>query len=209
MNQSRDIIGRRCGRLVAQYPTNQKNKSGNRYRMFLCDCGNQKLISTSNAGHGVYSCGCLGLETRKKNMLDIRARGYRGAIGRKGYSPKWKGYEEISGTYFKRLGEKSSRRRQRIPVTVTIQELWEKFIVQDRRCALTGQILTFSDKSDAHNGTASVDRIDSSKSYETGNVQWIHKDINRMKLDFDQQQFIGYCHLVAKHHFSLSSELTK
>jgi hypothetical protein len=45
--------------------------------------------------------------------------------------------------------------------------------------------------------TASVDRIDSSKDYVEGNVQWLHKDINRMKWDLDTDKFIELCKLVA------------
>jgi hypothetical protein len=39
--------------------------------------------------------------------------------------------------------------------------------------------------------------IDSSKGYIEGNIQWVHKDINNMKWDFTQEEFINYCKLVA------------
>jgi hypothetical protein len=44
--------------------------------------------------------------------------------------------------------------------------------------------------------TASLDRIDSSKGYFKGNVQWIHKDLNVMKMDLTEEKFIDYCKLV-------------
>jgi len=47
--------------------------------------------------------------------------------------------------------------------------------------------------------TASVDRIDSSIGYVMGNIQWVHKDINKMKSDFSQELFIAWCGLVASH----------
>ena len=47
-------------------------------------------------------------------------------------------------------------------------------------------------------GTASLDRIDSNKGYVTDNIQWVHKDINYMKSDLDEQQFIHYCRLVVQ-----------
>jgi hypothetical protein len=46
--------------------------------------------------------------------------------------------------------------------------------------------------------TASLDRIDSSKGYCEDNVQWVHKDINRMKNTFDQDYFISLCKLIAE-----------
>jgi hypothetical protein len=45
--------------------------------------------------------------------------------------------------------------------------------------------------------TASLDRIDSSKGYIEGNLQWVHKDVNIMKMDLSQVEFIDYCVKVA------------
>ena len=33
-----------------------------------------------------------------------------------------------------------------------------------------------------------------------GNVQWVHKDINKMKVDFEQPTFIQLCELVVTHN---------
>ena len=46
--------------------------------------------------------------------------------------------------------------------------------------------------------TASLDRIDSNKGYVEGNVQWVHVDVNYMKLDYDQDYYINICRLIAK-----------
>lgn len=48
--------------------------------------------------------------------------------------------------------------------------------------------------------TASLDRIDSSKGYVIGNVQWVHKTINTMKMDLANSEFIKLCQMVAKNH---------
>jgi hypothetical protein len=70
---------------------------------------------------------------------------------------------------------------------------------QNQRCALSGQELSFSRNSrNKKDSTASLDRIDSLDGYVIGNVQWIHKDINRMKSDFDEKHFIDICHMIAK-----------
>lgn len=47
--------------------------------------------------------------------------------------------------------------------------------------------------------TASLDRINSNLGYEPNNVQWVHKDINKMKLDYNQQYFINMCTYVVNH----------
>lgn len=66
--------------------------------------------------------------------------------------------------------------------------IWNLFLEQDRKCALTGWDIFF-----AQGGTASVDRINSDLGYEKGNIQIIHKDVNRMKSDFSEQRFYEVC----------------
>ena len=34
------------------------------------------------------------------------------------------------------------------------------------------------------------------KGYIQGNVQWLHKDINKMKWNFDQNKFLEYCRII-------------
>lgn len=75
--------------------------------------------------------------------------------------------------------------------------MWRLFLKQERKCALTDLLLTF-EKQKRGEKTASLDRIDSSKGYVNGNVQWVHKDINWMKNRFSQERFIEMCKLVAK-----------
>lgn len=45
--------------------------------------------------------------------------------------------------------------------------------------------------------TASLDRIDSLKGYTLDNVQWIHKDLNYMKCDYEENEYIEWCKKVA------------
>lgn len=69
----------------------------------------------------------------------------------------------------------------------------ETLVVQDYKCALTGAPLVVGEN-------ASVDRIDSSRGYELGNIQWVTKEVNRMKIDFDQKLFIELCRKVAEYN---------
>jgi len=75
-------------------------------------------------------------------------------------------------------------------------------------CPVFGIKLERLDK--RHNGSPSLDRIDSSKGYIKGNVQWIHKDVNIMKNKFNQEYFIEMCKLVASSNSSGGScEITR
>ena len=64
---------------------------------------------------------------------------------------------------------------------------------------MTGIDLTFDTLVNTFDGTASLDRIDSSKGYTKDNVQWVHKDINYIKRDLSDSEFITLCKKVATH----------
>jgi hypothetical protein len=42
-------------------------------------------------------------------------------------------------------------------------------------------------------GTASLDRIDSSKGYSKDNVQWVHKRLNAVKQNLTPEEFLFWC----------------
>jgi hypothetical protein len=107
---------------------------------------------------------------------------------------KWQGYEDISKTYWSGIKARALLRNKKFEVT--IEEAWDLFVKQNKSCALSGLPLIFSRRYITNlckDQTASLDRIDSSKGYLPGNVQWVHKDINRMKQDLDQPRFLDLC----------------
>lgn len=48
--------------------------------------------------------------------------------------------------------------------------------------------------------TASLDRIDSSKGYVAGNIQWVHTMVNMTKNKYNEAEFIGMCKAIAARH---------
>ena len=75
---------------------------------------------------------------------------------------------------------------------------------QSNKCALSGLPISISNtvKGDMNRGetTASLDRINSTKGYSRDNVQWVHKTVNKMKMDLDESEFIGMCKAIASHN---------
>lgn len=71
---------------------------------------------------------------------------------------------------------------------------------QNFKCALSGIPIKFGRVHWSEENTASLDRIDSTKGYIEGNVQWVHKTINFMKMNFTQDEFIKFCYLVVEKH---------
>ncbi len=114
----------------------------------------------------------------------------------------WQGHEEISMWYFYNL-ERGAIRRS-IKFDITIEYIWNLFLKQDRKCVLTGVELIFTPKGsqwkDQYLQTASLDRINSYGDYTEDNIQWIHKDLNKMKFILDNEQFLKVCKDVVKYY---------
>lgn len=106
------------------------------------------------------------------------------------------GTEHLSQDYITRLKRMAGRAGREF--SVDIDYLDDLLVSQDFRCALSGKPLP-PRIGRARDG-ASLDRIDSSKGYVPGNVQWVYTKINSMKSDLPQEEFIELCKLVAAHH---------
>jgi hypothetical protein len=88
-----------------------------------------------------------------------------------------------------------------IELTITPRYAWELFVKQGGKCVYTCLDITMPKDSRAcrsGQATASLDRIDPEYGYVPGNVQWVHKTINLMKLRMTEREFVGMCALVAK-----------
>ncbi len=150
-------------------------------RKWLCKCECGKEVSrissflTSHSKKYLISCGCAKKDIKGKN------------------SQLWTGYEGLSGSFFSAI--KHGAKIRNLDFNVTIEYLWNLFANQDKKCVISGIKLQLLEHGQLDN-TASLDRIDSSKGYIEGNVQWVHKDINWMKQDFSDEYFIKICKIV-------------
>ncbi len=116
-------------------------------------------------------------------------------------SHNFKGYEDLSIAYFKRCKRGAKERKKDIEFSLTIEQMWEQFKKQDKKCALTGlPIVLHRNYIKSGVMTASLDRIDSDKGYTVDNIQWVQKDINLMKNHFNQDYFIEMCKKVANNN---------
>lgn len=181
--------------LNASYkPHNRNREVGNRY-------GSYTVVSFDNSNEGrlKYICRC-DCGTTKSVFLSNLRNGYtkscrRCGINSRGGHHNWKGHGEISGQRWYHICRLA--RMQTEPMSITLQHIWELFLSQDRRCALSRLPISFA----KHWGmawTASLDRIDSSRGYVIGNVQWLHADVNRMKTDLPQSRFLQLVKLIAE-----------
>lgn len=166
-----DLTGKRFGKLLVVKAVESKIKPLK--WECLCDCGKTKIIVGRSLKSGASaSCGCLKSAYLKKTL--------------------WTGYEEISGSYFGSL--KWGAKRRNLDFQIDLKYIWEIFVKQNRKCALSGDDIFFVQAAvDEHKGTASLDRINNDIGYVKGNVQWVHKDLNFMKQDLSENYFIELC----------------
>lgn len=160
----KDLSGKKFNKLTV-IKDHGRMRDGNTKWQCLCDCGKETYYSTRHLlrkKNPVVSCGCHRNSQKGANH------------------PQWIGHEGISGSWWRsHILREINGRRHRVPVTITIQEAWDLLVKQNFKCSLSGMPIFVGDNS--INGTASLDRIDSSKGYELDNVQWTHKHINFMK----------------------------
>lgn len=179
-----DLTGQRIGMLTVVKDFGFVTKGKQRRRIWLCrcDCGVEKKIEHSHLRSGnVKSCG------------NHRRSGPE--------NPLWGGYGEISGNFWDCISRKRNSPRMSAcgrEFTVTIRQAWDLFVQQNRKCALSGVDLIMPRHK--QRGTASLDRVDSTKGYTLDNVQWVHKDVNRMKNIYPQDYFIQMCKKIAAKH---------
>lgn len=80
---------------------------------------------------------------------------------------------------------------------ITFEYAQKLFNEQNGYCNLTGIPLFFDRNTKIRN--ASLDRINSNFGYIEGNVQWLDKNINIMKKNYDQEHFIELCKIVSRY----------
>lgn len=144
----------------------------------------------------VYKCACSCGNITYASSYDLRA----GKTTKcKSCSAKFSGIAiklqngmvgELSLDKFNKL--KRSALSRKIKFSVSIDYLWNLFEAQHRNCAITG------DKIESFN-KASLDRIDSSKGYIPGNVQWVTIQANLSKHTMSMPELINFCNKVINH----------
>lgn len=181
----KDIAGKRFGSLVAIEPVIKVTPEGkNRVHWkFQCDCGNTVVRIGSHLA---------------RNKINHCPECNKGTT-----SHAWKGVGDLPKDVFNTIYHGAISRN--LTFEVTIEQLWDLFVEQKAKCALTGWDLQFNK---TYRGktqkTASLDRIDSTKGYSIDNVQWVHRDVNKLKKNLPDQYFIDLCVSVANYRKNTS-----
>jgi len=153
----------------------------------MCDCGKVEVrrLDHVKSGRTKFCKSCASKRTAKSHPPPYT----------------YKGVGDLSATLYGHY--KFGAEKRGIPFNVEIGYLWKLYEDQCRCCALSGEHISLS--REIHKGnpkwsviTASLDRIDSKRPYELGNVQWVHKDVNNMKMSLGEERFIQLCHKIVE-----------
>lgn len=176
-------IGSQCGKLTVidgpfigphnHYLWDVKCKCGMEFKL------DRRVLLQHKNGTFKYHAYCL--LNRGKDSA-----GYTGCTG-------------LTGHKFSSIRQKA--RKRGIPFEITLKDAGEQFEKQKGLCALSGDKLYFDsrrkhEKAKGYSMNASLDRIDSSKGYIKGNVQWVLKPLNMMKAQHTFTELLALCRKV-------------
>lgn len=158
-----------------------------------------QCLGSNSHGHKIYLCQCECGQT-----FEQRARLLR--IGKPSVCVGCKRRRKLSGVWKKIwLNLNYNAVRRGIQVAVSKEHCIKLLESQNFKCALSGIPISIAETIEAHyrgESSASLDRIDSTLGYVPENLQWVHKDVNKMKREFSQDRYIEICKLVASNSLS-------
>jgi hypothetical protein len=185
-NNTTKHIGKKYGQITILKYLGKDKHSHSIYNC-VCNCGtNFNVLLNSIKSVNTKTCGCQSRKRGKDHAL-------------------YAGYEEIRAEYWSRVLRGAKNRK--IPLDITIEQAWQVFLQQDRKCALTGLPIHFPmTRKTSKYSTASLDRIDSSQGYTQDNIQWIHKKLQPMKMNMSQIEFLDWCEKIYKYNKTRSNQ---
>lgn len=183
----KDISGKKFNKLLVVKQVDKpehRKKSTDTFYLCRCDCGREVITGACNLKKGhTKSCGCIIKESVSKRH--------------------WQGFEGISLSFYHKI--MACAKRRNIDFNVSIEDIWNLFIKQNKKCALSGVDIIISGKGSKiscyfKDQTASLDRIDSNKPYTIDNIQWVHKDVNKMKQNFSEEEFLKWVRIIGQYN---------
>lgn len=151
-------------------------------------CGKEKPLED------FYSNGCFADGVKKyrtrckicvlKKLRDDQPSIYKTKAHKRSASPK---------AFISSILNHAAKRKQELGFDIDLGYLVRLFEEQLGKCAVSGVGMTYLAGSGRIFTNISLDRIDSSKGYLRGNVQFVCDIVNRMKSDMEQKELLFWC----------------
>jgi len=154
-----------------------------------------KLFSINILGEPFYNNSKWLVKARCDCGRELEANCYSLMAGNSktcGFCNRIENYKDISGSYWRSIQRRAENRG--LNFNINIEKVWRIYELQNFKCALSEWDLSKFE-------FASLDRIDSKLGYIEGNVQWLHRDINKSKWNLNQDWYKTICWLVSNNNF--------
>lgn len=182
----KDLIGAVFGKLkVLEYVRTGRYQKGGTFRIWKCrcECGGLAYAREGNLRH--------------KNQTTCKVCSLHKLVASK--EQKCCIDYNVWYSLYKRAKERN------IPCEVTPEYLYQLFLEQNGRCALSGVEIFFGKKR-KDESTASPDRIIPEDGYVVGNVRWVHKYVNSMRNNKTTDEFLDWCKKIVNHNNSIQKD---
>lgn len=176
LNKIEDFVGKKLGNYTILGFSHIKNRV--HYWLCKCDCGNLKCIQSSQLINNP-SKGCNKCKFNDRTGPNNKT---------------WKGGKFIPGHLFGRIRYGSIKRK--ILFDIAVEDLEDVWISQGGKYTKVDLHLPKNGSDKSFN--ASLDRIDSSKGYIKGNIQWVTKEVNFMKQELSNNRFLQLCKIICE-----------
>lgn len=173
MRKELDLTDKTFGKWKVLKFNGTTSYSGDYTWLCKCDCGRRSVVKASYLRTG-RSKQCLYCAKHHKDIYNSN---------------------ELPLVIWNRI--KWNAKKRKIQIDTNKDEAYQIFLKQNKKCKLTGLNIRLPLYGSDKQWTASLDRIDGKGGYTKDNIQWIHKDVNRMKNVFDESYFISICKKVA------------
>lgn len=181
-----ELLNKKFGELEALELVEVHPKYGTKWRC-QCSCGNEHVVRGSHLNCGTITT-CPDCSFRKRRNPN--------------------GVGDMSIHYWNNVLRGAKRRD--IKISISKEEAYEAFLKQDGRCALTGVSLIFPPRTNRPNlGNASLDRRDSKLGYTKENIQWVHKIVNRLKMDLEETELLKWCERIVRHVSKVEKDVVR
>ena len=105
---------------------------------------------------------------------------------------------------YQMIKQQSAIKKKRKPITVTFEQFMKTWKDQKKKyglkCPLSGQVMTHQQGHGNLETNMSIDRIDSLKNYDIGNIQFICRRVNTMKHNKTAESLIFWSRAIVEHH---------
>lgn len=174
---TKDMVGQRFGKLVIMsFSHMEKLSNGKTTSVWkvACDCGNELYVRLRNLTGKHRRSQCDDCSPRRIDKYSPIKNQFRGA--------------------------KTRAKKYKKEFSISLEYMFALLELQNNKCAISGIPLLVRPSTSARHlpggrtpHILSIDRIDTSKGYVEGNVQWVTAQVNQAKSDFTQEEFDEMC----------------